>query len=311
MEDLYEEGSGCILGGVCTLCPRRCGPGVSFCGAPDEGAVVAKSMVHHWEEPPISGQRGSGAVFFAGCNLRCAYCQNYEISRRAAGDLLSDRALADVFLRLEQEGVHNVNLVSPTPYVPHITAAVELARQSGMKLPVVYNTGGYDTVEALRRLDGLVDIYLPDIKYVDDASAVRYSAAPGYFETASAAVLEMRRQVPAAVFDGEGIMRRGLIIRHLILPGRRRDAMRVLDFVREQAPEAYVSLMAQYVPMGRAARFPEIGRRITSFEYDSVIAHFFEIGLQNGFTQERASAVRAYIPDFHAEPAAGDVRRPG
>jgi len=267
--------------------------------------LVAKIMVHHWEEPPISGTAGSGAVFFAGCNLRCVFCQNYAISRRSqsrgsgcSDTLLSDAALADEFLKLEQAGVHNINLVSPTPYVPHIAAAVGAARRRGLGLPIVHNTGGYDSLEALRMLDGLVDVYLPDFKYADDAAALRFSAAPHYVETASAAILEMNRQVPDAQFGEDGMMRRGLIIRHLVLPGRRRDAMRVLDWIKAHMPQAYVSLMSQYVPMDRAAEYPEINRRLTTFEYESVIEYFFRIGLTNGFMQERDAATTRYIPEF-------------
>ncbi len=285
----------------CEICPRRCEAdrvGVyGFCRVPLR-PVVVKTMIHRWEEPPISGTRGSGAVFFAGCNLRCVFCQNHAISRGCAGEPVTDRRLAALFFELAEQGVHNINLVTPSHVVPTVAAAIRRARGEGLTLPFVYNTNGYDSLSSLALLDGLIDIYLPDFKYCDDGQAVRYSAAPGYFQTAAAAVLEMHRQTGPALFSEDGMMVRGLIIRHLVLPGQRRDAMRVLDWIEAHVPDAYVSLLAQYTPSHGAAVFSELNRRVTTFEYDSVVAHFHALGLQHGFVQERGSATEAYIPDF-------------
>jgi len=285
--------------------------------------VVAKTMIHSWEEPPISGSRGSGAVFFAGCGLGCAYCQNYEISQWTRGArpyglnsevnqssvgarmarLNTDRPLTAgdlvaIFFRLADQHVHNINLVTAAHFVPAVAEAIEAAKKRGFPLPFVYNSSGYEKVETLRRLDGLIDIYLPDIKYCNSEPARRYSHAPDYFAVASAAVLEMRRQVGDLICDGEGIGQKGLIIRHLVLPGQRKDSMAILDWIAANLPRTAVSLLAQYTPVHRAAEFPEINRRVTTFEYQSVVDHFWEAGLTNGYTQDRRAAVREYIPDW-------------
>lgn len=287
---------------MCTFCPRRCavdrGRGErGFCGA---GArpTVALCQLHFAEEPPISGARGSGTVFFGGCNLRCVFCQNSAISRAPRGPEVSPSELAEAFLSLEREGAHNVNLVTPTPHVDSLAEAIGLARERGLSVPVIYNSGGYETVEGLRRLEGLVDVYLPDLKYRDDALALRYSGAPGYFAAATAAVLEMARQVGHPAYGAGGLITKGLLIRHLVLPGRRSDSIAVLRWIREALGEAAaVSLMAQYFPAGEAASFPEINRRVTSFEYGQVAGAMRSLGLTQGFVQSRAAA-GDWVPRF-------------
>lgn len=259
---------------------------------------MAFTGLHQWEEPPISGSRGSGVVFFGGCNLRCVYCQNHKISRKPSGRAVAPPQLAALFLELAAAGAHNINLVSAMHFVPQVAEAIALARTQGLKLPVVYNTNAYEKPETLRLLEGLVDIYLPDLKYFDDTYAVAYSGAPDYFEKAAAAILEMWRQVGGALFNSEGLLRRGLMIRHLVLPGLRQDSMRILDWIADRLPDAHVSLMAQYFPAAKAAQVPALNRRVTTFEYHSVVDHFWEIGLKNGFSQRRDAAVEDFVPNF-------------
>lgn len=286
---------------ACIICPHNCKADritkTGFCGA-GENPVVAKTLIHMWEEPPISGTKGSGAVFFAGCNLRCVFCQNSKISRDITGEEVTADRLTEIFFKLASLGVHNINLVTPAHYSNKIASAIEKAKTNGFSLPFVYNTNAYESVEALKQLDGLIDIYLPDIKYKDNEAARRYSNVENYFDTASQAVLEMNRQVGALIMDDDSIARRGLIIRHLVLPGLRLDSMNIVDWIAAHIPTAHVSLMSQYIPAGLAGKYPEINRRITTFEYDSVVEHFFKRGLKNGFIQERACAVGDYVPEF-------------
>ena len=283
---------------TCTLCPRQCGTRPGFCGVP-ETALVCRAAPHFGEEPCISGTRGSGAVFFAGCNLRCVFCQNYAISRGPAGRALSVPELRALFLKLRDGGVHNLNLVTPT----HDSAVIAEAL-SGLDLgiPVVWNSSGYESVETLRRLEGLVQVYMPDFKYTDAALAARYSAAPDYPEVALAAIREMYRQTGPFVLDGEGILRRGLLIRHLILPGSAgvENTLRVIDAAEDNFPpkEILFSLMAQYTPMPGLERFPELTRPVTPAEYERCRSYleFSEIG--NGYVQELESAGETMIPEF-------------
>lgn len=267
---------------------------------------IAKTMVHRWEEPPISGTNGSGAVFFAGCNLRCVFCQNHVVSQQGNWPEVTVPQLVEVFFSLAGQGVHNINLITPTLHVPAIAEAIKKAKQQGLGLPFIYNSSAYESVFTLQKLDGLIDIYLPDLKYFDDAAAQKYSGAKRYFEIATAAILEMQRQVGMYRVDTDGIMRRGIIIRHLVLPGQRKDSFKLLDWIAANIPEVQVSLMAQYVPTHRAGEFPEINRRITTFEYQSVVGHAVKLGLTNGFTQSRAAATHDCIPDF-----ANDTRKEG
>ena len=288
----------------CNLCPRNCSAvrseneGNGFCkmGA---NPVVARAALHFWEEPCISGKNGSGTVFFTGCNLKCVFCQNYKIStEREVGKPVSVQELADIFDRLAAQGANNINLVSPTHFVPAIIKALKL-RDS--KIPVVYNTGGYEKAETIKMLDGLIDIYLPDFKYADNKTAEKYSNAPHYFEYAKEALTEMIRQTGPAQFNENGIMTRGTIVRHLILPSKTKNSKAVLDWLGKNLPEGVLlSLMAQYVPCGRASEFPEINRRITKREYEKVQDVLFKYDL-DGFVQERESASQSYIPPFNLE----------
>jgi len=288
----------------CTLCPRLCeidrsAGKVGFCGQ-DATVRIARAALHPFEEPPISGTRGSGTVFFVGCSLRCVFCQNQVISRaERVGRAVSPEALAEVFFDLEAKGAHNINLVTATHFADGVIAALALARPR-LSIPVVYNTSGYERVETLRRLEGLVDIYLPDFKYISPELSTRYSAAPDYAQVASAALVEMFRQVGRYDMGEDGLMRRGMIVRHLVLPKGRADSMAVLDRLAELLPpsDILLSLMSQYTPeFAMSAPYPELHRRLTTFEYRSVVDHAAALGF-DGFTQEKSSATASYTPDF-------------
>ncbi len=283
----------------CTLCPRKCGADrlrgeTGVCGVP-AAPVIARAAAHYWEEPCISGENGSGTVFFSGCSLKCVFCQNYEISTELKGVEVDVPRLREIFKRLAGGGVHNINLVNPTHYAAVIAEALEAPPD----IPVVYNTGGYDSVETLKMLEGKIQIYLPDMKYRDAAAAAKYSAAPDYPERAEAAIMEMFRQTGPFVIE-DGLMQSGVLIRHLILPGLLENSKAVIDWVAEKfAPdEVLFSLMSQYTPKGRASEYPEINRRITQAEYDEMMQYMEESGIENGFFQELSSAEEEYIPDF-------------
>ena len=283
----------------CTLCPRRCGVDrtrgqLGFCKMPGQ-VHAARAGVHYWEEPVISGSFGSGAVFFSGCTLKCAFCQNYEISQENFGKPLTSAELRAAFERLIDEGVQNINLVTPTHFLPDILPALE----PKLPVPVVYNCGGYESVETLRQLEGKIDVYLPDFKYSDNALAKKLSSAPDYFETASAAILEMYRQVGKPVIEGDE-MKRGVLVRHLVLPGCVDNSLGVLDWVAEhfRSGDILFNLMSQYVPMGRAVEMPPFDRRITELEYDSVLSYMMLLGIEDGYTQDFSSAERGYTPSF-------------
>lgn len=283
----------------CTLCPRRCGVDrtrgqLGFCKMPGQ-VHAARAGVHYWEEPVISGSFGSGAVFFSGCTLKCAFCQNYDISQENFGKPLTSAELRAAFERLIDEGVQNINLVTPTHFLPDILPALE----PKLPVPVVYNCGGYESVETLRQLEGKIDVYLPDFKYSDNALAKKLSSAPDYFETASAAILEMYRQVGKPVLEDDE-MKRGVLVRHLVLPGCVDNSLGVLDWVAEhfRSGDILFSLMSQYVPMGRVAEMPPFDRRITELEYDSVLSYMMLLGIEDGYTQDFSSAERGYTPSF-------------
>ena len=286
---------------VCNLCPRRCGAPRrdgknGFCAVPRE-AMVCRAAPHFGEEPCISGTRGSGTVFFAGCNLRCVFCQNRAISRGASGEAVSAQGLRDIFLRLRDQGVHNLNLVTPTHYADVIAEAL-----SGLELgiPVVWNSSGYESVETLRALEGLVQIYMPDFKYADAELAARYSAAPDYPETALAAIREMFRQTGPFVMDEAGILRRGLLIRHLILPGAPENTLRVIDAVEDHFPAEQIlfSLMCQYTPMPGLEAYPELRRRVSRAEYERCASYLDFSAICSGYTQSPESAGDEMIPAF-------------
>ena len=286
---------------ACRVCPRQCGAyrsetsGAGRCGMGAD-AVVARAALHFWEEPCISGTRGSGAVFFTGCPLGCVFCQNYGISsEKKAGRRLTAAQLAALFRSLEEQGAHNINLVTPTHFTPAILEALSLRKPS---VPVVWNTGGYETPETLALLRGRVDIFLPDLKFAEGPLAAELCGAPDYPRTAQAAVLEMAKQTGPAVFDADGLLVRGTVVRHLILPGHTKNSIAVLEWLAANLPEGVpVSLMAQYVPCGRAAEHPPLGRRITRREYDKVLDRLFALGL-DGYVQEPESAKKEYIPPF-------------
>lgn len=293
----------------CTLCPRLCGANRNagehgFCGA-DARIRIGLASLHQWEEPCLSGTNGAGTVFFCHCPLGCVYCQNHDISgldASASGICTDISGLADTFLSLQQRGAHNIDLVTPTQYAAQLTQAIPLARRRGLTIPIVYNCGGYERVETLRELEGLVDIYLPDMKYSDPKLAGILSAAPDYVEIAKAAIAEMYRQVGSAVIEDE-IMQRGMIVRHLMLPGELDNTLGVLDWFSEAFPKGDVlfSLMSQYVPMGKAKTMPPYDRRITEDEYDAALSYLELLGIENGFTQDFSAATEEYIPDFSFE----------
>ncbi len=271
------------------------GKGEGFCGLPALPGIC-RADKHMWEEPDISGERGSGTVFFSGCVLRCEFCQNSVISRNSCGKTVNAQELADIFKRLESEGVHNINLVSPTPYYPVITEALDIYRPA---IPIVCNTSGYERVETLKRLDGYIDIYLPDFKYSSAEAAIKYSAAPDYPAVTLAAIKEMVRQVGIPVHSDDGMMKKGVMIRHLILPDNVENSLGVLDMIADELPQdIYVSLMAQYFPTGNETH-SELGRKITKEEYDTVSSYMMLLGLENGYMQEHESADSSYVPDWN------------
>lgn len=283
---------------VCNACPRNCGVDRSekcgFCGV-GEGFVIARAAKHFGEEPPISGTNGSGAVFFSGCNLRCVFCQNFELSRARLGKEVSDKRLTEIFDSLISSGAHNLNLVTATQYAERLSALLKSYRPP---VPVVYNCGGYESIETLKKLENSVDIFLPDIKYIDPERSLRYCRAEDYFDIASAAILEMRRQQPVDVFEN-GLMKKGLIIRHLVLPKNVNQSARIFEWIKENlGTKTYISLMAQYTPCGELESFPELQRRITRREYEKAVRILEELGFENVFLQELDSAEKEYIPKF-------------
>lgn len=285
---------------ICSQCPRFCGaerigrkPG-GICAMPEE-AVIARAALHHWEEPPISGTRGAGTVFFSGCNLRCVFCQNSVISQEGFGKAVSPERLREIFEELIAQGAHNIDLVTPT----HFSHVLQKVLRDPLPVPVIWNTGGYERVETLQKLDGMVQIYLPDLKYLSSERAARYSSAPDYPQVATQAIREMVRQTGPCVLDEEGILRRGVIIRHLLLPGGLAEAKAVMDWVAGEFPEGTVffSLMSQYVPLGRASDYPEINRSLRKSEIRSAQAYMAALELP-GFVQDPDSASEGYVPSF-------------
>ena len=281
---------------ICSICPRHCNVdrsvNLGFCQSPDSFRV-ARAALHFWEEPCISGKEGSGTVFFSGCNLKCVFCQNNEISAENKGVEISDDKLISIFENLISKGANNINLVNPTHYAKRLAKVLSRWKSP---VPIVYNSSGYEEVETLKAFDGLIDIYLPDLKYIRAEKAMRYSKAADYFEKASAALLEMRRQVEDK-FDGD-IMKSGMIIRHLILPQNTNSSIAVLDFIKSNFPNTFVSLMAQYTPCGDLSEFPEINRKITKREYEKVVNYAFDNSFDKLFIQELSSADKSFIPKF-------------
>ena len=282
---------------ICNICPRKCNidrnETVGFCKSPNE-FKVARAALHFWEEPCLSGKNGSGAVFFSGCNLKCVFCQNYEISRDNKGVIITEQKLIEIFEKLIDEGAENINLVNPTHYAPMIA---EVLKKWKSPVPVLYNSSGYESVETLKLLDGLIDIYLPDFKYIRDDKALRYSKAKDYPQVAMSALFEMKRQVEEDVFDGE-MMKKGMIIRHLILPQNTNSSLNIIDYISENMPDTYISLMAQYTPCTDLSEYSEINRTITKREYEKVVNYALDKGLTKVFIQEMKSASKDFIPPF-------------
>ena len=290
----------------CALCARNCHVNRSagqkgYCGF-DDKIYVARAALHMWEEPVISGERGSGTVFFSGCSLKCVYCQNHNIAIGSTGKEISIERLADIFLELQEKGAHNINLVTPTHYVPQIIKAIDRAKCNGLLIPIVYNTASYENVDTIRMLNGFVDIYLADLKYMDSNLSRRYSNAPDYFEIASSAIAQMYNQAGMPEVDSDGMLKKGLIVRHLVLPGYTADSKNVIRYLYETyANNIFYSIMNQYTPLFHVEAYPEINRRITESEYDEVVDYAVEMGVENGFIQEGETAKESFIPEFDME----------
>lgn len=288
---------------ICKDCPRQCGADrakqAGVCGVSDR-CYVARAALHRWEEPCISGTAGSGAVFFCGCNLNCIFCQNHEINHTMCGKPMDAQSLSDCFLRLAELGAHNINLVTPVPHLKLLREAIPLAKKRGLTLPIVYNTNAYELTESLRSLEGMVDIYLPDLKYVSGVAAKRYSGSEDYFQYAAPAVLEMYRQCGELTLDENGVAKRGLIIRHLVLPGSLDETRGVLDFIADNLPlTTTISLMGQYVPAHLAAETPPLHRRLTRREYDRAVDYCIQKGFVNVYIQQLSAASSEFTPDFN------------
>ena len=294
--DLYRD---------CTLCPRMCHANryvrTGICGCGPE-IRAARAALHFWEEPCISGQDGSGAVFFSGCTLKCCYCQNYPISRGKVGKAISQERLEEIFLELQDQGARNIDLITATQFLPSILPVLEKVRPK-LHIPIVYNCGGYERVETLRMLEGYVDVYLPDLKYFSSQLSGALSGAPDYFLHASAALSEMIRQTGTPVFDKNKMLIRGTLIRHMVLPGQKEDSIRQLGWMAENLPKGgfLLSLLSQYTPFFKAAEHPQINRRLTSYEYGKVLDAALVLGLDTGYMQERSSAREEYTPPFDLE----------
>lgn len=293
----------------CDLCPRKClvdrkKGEKGICGQ-TENLKVARAALHFWEEPCISGDAGSGAVFFSGCSLHCVFCQNENIANGTVGKEISLERLVDIFLELQEKRANNINLVTPGHFVPQIVKALDQARKEGLTLPVVYNTSSYETVDTIKMLEGYVDIYLPDFKYMSPVLSKKYSHAPDYAEVAKAAIAEMVRQTGKAVFvngDEDNLILRGTIVRHLTLPGCMEDSMQILKYLHETYGDMiYISIMNQFTPLSNLEKYPELNRRITDEEYETLVDYAIEIGIENGFIQEGDTAEESFIPAFDCE----------
>ena len=285
---------------LCNLCPRKCNAerngntGNGFCKMP-QNPVLARADIHNWEEPCISGEKGTGAIFFSGCSLKCCFCQNFPISHENKGEIITTERLVEIIKELEAKEVHTIDFVNPTHFSHIIIDALTKYKPS---VPVVYNSSGYDSVETLEKLQGLIDVYLPDLKYFSSEKSQKYAKCPDYFEKAGKAILEMYRQQPKNEFK-DGIIQKGIIIRHLVLPANVDESKNILLWIKNNLPDdTYISLMSQYTPYGDIKDFKELNRRLTTAEYNKVVDYFLEIGLQNGFVQEKSSAKTDFIPSF-------------
>lgn len=287
---------------VCNMCPRKCGTNrekkAGFCGMTDK-IKIARAELHFWEEPCISGEKGSGTVFFSGCPLKCVYCQNSDISSGGFGKEITVQRLAEIFRELEEKGAHNINLVTPTHYSDQILEALKIYRPG---IPIVYNCSGYESTETLKKFEGIADIYLTDMKYFDSEVSEKYSKARDYFDVASEAVKEMISQQPENIFDENGIMQKGVIIRHLVLPLNITQTRKIFEWIKSNLPaNVIISLMSQYIPLGKASEYKEINRRITEREYEKALDLFDEFGFENGFMQELSSSKEDFIPPFNLD----------
>ena len=290
----------------CTICPRNCRVDRTkgkkgYCSVTDK-LVIARASLHMWEEPCISGTHGSGTVFFSGCNLGCVYCQNHTISTGKSGKEITRERLAEIFLELQSKGAHNINLVTPSHFVPQIIDALVMSRENGLKIPIVYNSSGYEKVETIKMLEGHISIYLPDLKYKDKSIAKKYSNCIDYFEHASRAIEEMVRQTGEVSFDEDGMAVKGVIVRHMTLPGYIEDSKKIIKYLHETFKDKiYMSIMNQYTPLSVVEKYPEINRKITSDEYEELVDYAVSIGVENGFIQEEETALESFIPDFDCE----------
>ena len=287
----------------CKICPHECNINrnegqIGRCKS--KGKVkIALYSTHNFEEPCISGEKGSGTVFFSNCNLNCVFCQNYEISQESKGKEIEIEELADIFLKQQEKNVENINLVTPTSYVPQIIEAIKIAKGKGLKIPIVYNTNGYEKVETLKMLDGYIDIYLPDFKYYYNDLAKKYSKVDKYFEVTTNALKEMQRQVGTSVFDENGIMKKGMIIRHLVLPNYIENSKKVLKWIKENmSDDIYVSIMAQYFPTYKSKEIDELNRKLTNDEWEEIESYVEELGIENGFIQELGEHEEEYVPKW-------------
>ena len=286
----------------CVICPHNCGINrldgqVGRCKSKDT-VKIALYSTHNFEEPCISGKKGSGTVFFSNCNMNCVFCQNYEISQQGKGREISVQELAEIFIKQQEKCVENINLVTPTSYVPQIIEAIKIARKNGLHIPIVYNTNGYEKVETLKMLEGYIDIYLPDLKYSDDLLAKRLSKVDNYFEIATNAIKEMHRQTGKAIFNDDGIMQKGMIIRHLVLPNHILNSRRVLKWINYNMNDVYVSVMAQYFPTYKAKEIEDINRKLTKEEYEEIENYLYRLNLENGYIQELGEHEEEYVPKW-------------
>lgn len=286
----------------CELCPQKCGinryKGNGKCGA-NSDVKIALASIHNFEEPCISGEKGSGTIFFSHCNLKCVYCQNYKISKEGFGKYISIEHLSEIFISQQEKKVHNINLVTPTMYIPQIIEAITIARNKGLKIPIVYNCSGYENVGSLRLLEGYIDVYLPDLKYYDGNLAFRLSGINNYFKVATECIEEMLRQVGTPKLDKNGIIQKGLIIRHMILPNNVENSKNILKWINENIPkEVYISIMAQYFPAGNAKKIEEINRKITREELKEVEDYLYDLEIENGYIQELGEHEEEYVPNF-------------
>ena len=290
----------------CTLCPRNCHVNrnkgeTGYCGMTSQ-VVVARAALHMWEEPCISGEKGSGAVFFSGCAMGCVFCQNHDIARGERGKVITIERLGEIFLELQGKGANNINLVTPSHYVPEIIAALDLAKAKGLGLPIVYNSSGYENKKTLRLLEGYVDIYLPDFKYMDGGISGKYSDCPDYMTYAKETLIEMVRQTGRPIFFEDGIMKSGTIVRHLSLPGYLKDSKDILDYLHDTYKnEIYISIMNQYTPMVTVLEYPQINRKVSKKEYDELLSYALMLGIRNAYTQEDETQDESFIPDFDGE----------